>query len=122
MLNLLVVDDDPDLLELVCFQMQLAGFGVLGLPDARSIEQSILEFAPHVVLLDIYLPGASGLDICRNLKSALCKDIPIILYSAGKISPQAVAETKADAFIPKPFEFDQLVEKIKKFASGTPSS
>lgn len=122
MMRILVVDDDADLLELVCFQLQLAGFGALCLPDPKSIGQAILSFDPHVILLDIYLPGASGLEICGNLKNSVCKDIPIILYSAGKISPQAVAETKADAFIPKQFEFDQLVEKIKKFASGTPSS
>jgi DNA-binding response OmpR family regulator len=118
MLKLLIVDDDADLLELVSYQFRLAGFNVHPLPDAKKIEHAIFSFAPDVILLDIYLPGASGLDICGNLKSTVCKEIPIILYSAGKISPQSVTDSKADAFISKPFEFDQLIEKIKRIGSS----
>ncbi|RYY49186.1 MAG: response regulator, partial [Chitinophagaceae bacterium] len=82
--HILVVDDDPDLLELVTLVLKRSQYQVTALQDGTKVFPTIAEIKPDVILMDIYLGNADGRIICKELKSDdKFNTIPVILYSAG---------------------------------------
>lgn len=114
--NILVVEDDPDIRELISFNLSNNGYktheaknGELGIEKAR-------ESTPDLVLLDLMLPGIQGLDVCRIIKSDQnTKEIPIIMVSALGQEEDVVKglETGADDYITKPFGVKVLLARIE---------
>lgn len=81
--KVLIVDDDPDILEHYSFQLRAAGIGVETLESAEGITDKLDHIVPDVLLLDINLPGISGLDVCRALRmSERFEAIPILIITA----------------------------------------
>lgn len=81
--KVLIVDDDPDILEHYSIQLRSAGIGVETLESADGITEKLHQIAPDVLLLDINLPGISGLDVCRALRLSERFDaIPILIITA----------------------------------------
>lgn len=81
--RVLIVDDDPDILEHYSIQLRGAGIGVETLGSADGITEKLDQIAPDVLLLDINLPGISGLDVCRALRmSERFEAIPILIITA----------------------------------------
>lgn len=116
MKKILVIDDDQDTVEVLkCilmsrdFDIQIHSTG-LGVPDI------VMNYNPSLILLDVRLPGISGIEISKSLKQGHC--VPIILISAHSEHQESLTESKADAFIVKPFDIDQLVNKIKLCVSS----
>src|SRR5436305_2346348 len=109
-----VIDDDEDLLHVVKSLLLKKGFNVSTFTDWRVANEAIRNFEPQLILLDVFLPGVDGLDICRKLKAApLTRHIPILLFSAyPKIAETAIHDYGADDFISKPFEVNDLVRKV----------
>ena len=114
--TVLVIEDEPDIRELVEFNLKkydynvlLANNGEKGLNDARSYE-------PDLILLDLMLPGIQGIDVCRVIKSdENIKSIPIIILSALGQEEDIVLglEAGADDYVSKPFSLDVLNARIK---------
>ena len=114
--TVLVIEDEPDIRELVEFNLKkydynvlLANNGEKGLNDARSYE-------PDLILLDLMLPGIQGIDVCRAIKSDNnIKSIPIIILSALGQEEDIVLglEAGADDYVSKPFSLDVLNARIK---------
>jgi DNA-binding response OmpR family regulator len=74
------------------------------------------ESLPDLIILDVLLSGIDGRDICRELKSnPLTKKIPLIMISAHPNAEKSVREAKADDYLQKPFELEDLLIKIKKY-------
>ena len=93
-------------------------FRVSVLNHAAPLFETVKQRKPDIILMDIYLGDADGRQLCHTLKTS--KDfaaIPVILYSAGFISPVTIEESLADDFLPKPFDNAQLVEKLRMLAS-----
>ena len=112
--SVLIVDDDPDLLEMVCLLLRSHKLNVSCIRDGASFLTAITENKPDVVLMDISLGDADGRKLCHELKSMEAfAHIPVILYSAAEIPSNTVKESKADDFLTKPFDNRQLVKKIK---------
>ena len=116
--KILVVDDDPDILDALQFMLEDAGYRVTTTEKGEYAENlhDTNGGLPDVILLDVLLSGKDGRLICQKLKSQEeTKHIPIIMMSAHNNALQSVASVGADDFIAKPFETADLLAKIAKY-------
>lgn len=114
MAKILVIDDDKDLLEVLKSLLTKKGFEVEVDENWDEGFSKIEKFQPQLILLDVFLSGVDGLDICRQLKSRpqTC-DIPIIIFSAfPRMTEPVIYDYGADDFIAKPFEVNELIVKV----------
>ena len=109
-----VIDDDKDLLQVVKSLLLKKGFNVSTFMEWRIAKEAIKLVEPQLILLDVFLSGIDGLEICQKLKaSPTTRHIPILLFSAyPKIAETAIHDYGADDFIAKPFEVVDLIKKV----------
>ena len=120
MCRILMIDDDVDFLKVSKSLLYTKGFDVMSTTNCDEVESIVNEYRPQIILLDVFLAGIDGLEICKKLKSSpLTSEIPIIIISGyPKSGERAVYEFGADAFICKPFEITELVNHIHDILSG----
>ena len=113
MKRILVVDDNLDILHLVQIILKNNGFEVLVSPKGDDVLAKTEDFLPQVILLDVFLSGHDGREICRELKeNPKTRDIPVIMFSAHTKKEDVINECNADDFIAKPFEVNELLQKV----------
>ena len=113
--RILVVEDNPDILEFLELFLDECGYKVYSAESGEFIFQQIDELHPDLILLDMMLPGISGMDICHDLKNTqTTKHIPVIAMSAHPKVNATIKDVCADEFIAKPFDLDNLTETIEK--------
>ena len=111
-----VVDDEPDILELVSLNLQKAGFKVRGFLEAESFLRSLNSDVPDLIVLDLMLPDTDGFEICKYLKSHdRYAPVPIIMLTARSEETEKVLglELGADDYVTKPFSPRELVARVK---------
>ena len=117
--KILVVDDEPDLLDLTTIRLKKSGYEIIEAVDAEEALVLLEKDIPDLILLDLLLSKMQGDELCKKLKSDdKYKHIPIILVTASAIRPslsEKIKEMGADDCIMKPFEPEELLGKIKKF-------
>lgn len=114
--NILLVEDEPAIQELIAFNLEQAGHHVLRADTAEQGLSLVKNALPDLVLLDWMLPGVSGIDFARRLRSdERTKTVPIIMLTARSEEPDKIAglESGADDYITKPFSPRELVARIK---------
>ncbi len=112
--RILVVDDDPAIADVVVFMLTEHGYDVNSLGDAQQV-LLLKDNLPDLMLLDVWLSGNDGRDVCRSLKKRTdTKQIPIIMFSASREIKDTTIEAGASDFIEKPFEMDELIQKIEE--------
>jgi two-component system phosphate regulon response regulator OmpR len=111
--KILVVDDDVRLRDLLSRYLTEQGFQVATLADASQLDRRLQRDPPHLVVLDLMLPGEDGLAVCRRLRGA-GETVPIIMLTAkGEEVDRIVGlEMGADDYLPKPFNPRELVARI----------
>jgi len=111
--KILVVDDDVRLRDLLTRYLSEQGFQVTALNDASQLDKKLQRDPPHLVVLDLMLPGEDGLTVCRRLRGA-GEMVPIIMLTAkGEDVDRIVGlEMGADDYLPKPFNPRELVARI----------
>ncbi|WP_256009072.1 response regulator [Desertivirga xinjiangensis] len=110
--KILVVDDDPAILDSVEVMLDFEGFGVSKLSKGSDV-LALTDDLPDLILLDIWLSGEDGKEICKQLKAKpQTRGIPIILVSASRELEKSAKEAGADDFLAKPFEMNVLISKI----------
>jgi two-component system, OmpR family, phosphate regulon response regulator OmpR len=111
--KILVVDDDVRLRDLLTRYLGEQGFQVSALADASQIDKKLQRDPPHLIVLDLMLPGEDGLAVCRRLRGA-GETVPIIMLTAkGEDVDRIVGlEMGADDYLPKPFNPRELVARI----------
>lgn len=118
--RILVADDNQLQLAITGDALKGAGFDVLTVSQGAKVYQEVLRYNPHLVLLDIMMPGIDGIEICRNLKRApKTQNIIIVIYS-GKKDPDLMDlahAVGADGFIIKSNDLDAIVSRIKEILS-----
>lgn len=109
-----VIDDDKNLLRVMKSLLQLNGFNVSIFRNWEIAYRIMKFFKPQLILLDVFLKGIDGLEVCQKLKSSpFTRDIPIILCSGyPQIAESGIREYGAADFIAKPFELDELINKM----------
>jgi CheY-like chemotaxis protein len=123
--RVLVADDEEDIRLLVCLAVRKAGCTVVAaVGDGTEALRAARAEHPGLVVLDVSMPGATGLEVCEVLRAdPATSGCRVLLLSAGA-SPDDVARglaAGADAYLPKPFTVAGLVEKVRTLAVGTPA-
>jgi two-component system OmpR family response regulator/two-component system phosphate regulon response regulator OmpR len=129
--KILVIDDDPRLRELLVRYLTEQGFQVQALADARELDKKLQRDPPHLLVLDLMLPGEDGLAVCRRLRGS-GEMVPVIMLTAkGEDIDRIVGlEMGADDYLPKPFNPRELVARIhavlrrhtERLAPGAPAA
>lgn len=109
-----VVEDDPDISDLIAYLLTSLGFTVINYATVNAFEQRPLEIVPDLLILDIMLPDGSGLDICRKWKGEQGNQfVPVLMMSAHSDGKSLAKAVSADDFISKPFDIDDFMEKVR---------
>lgn len=115
--KILVVDDEPDAVELIGFNLKKAGFEVVTALDGAEALRSARMHLPDLVLLDLMLPEIDGLEVCKLLRrDPATSAVPIIMLTAkaAEIDRVLGLELGADDYVTKPFSPRELVLRVKK--------
>jgi DNA-binding response OmpR family regulator len=115
--RILVVDDDPDLLEWVSTTLESAGFKIVGVTSGlEALEIARGGEPPDLVVLDVQLPGMSGYEICRELRDEFGERLPILFVSGFRtesLDRVAGLLVGADDYLVKPFAPDELIGRVR---------
>src|SRR5688572_15744000 len=114
--KILVADDEADVLNLVCNNLKSAGFLVLRAEDGPGALEQAKSHLPSLIVLDLMLPGMSGLEVCKALKAEpATKNIPILMLTAKAEEVDRILgfELGADDYMTKPFSPRELVLRVQ---------
>lgn len=111
--RILVVEDEQKIASLLRRGLLYEGYTVDVAPNGETGLQMARDNPPDLVLLDIMLPGIDGLEVCRRLRAA--SDVPILMLTAKDAIPDRVAglDSGADGYMVKPFDFDELLARVR---------
>ncbi|MFZ2448425.1 MAG: response regulator [Syntrophobacteraceae bacterium] len=112
---ILVVEDDPDILQLLTYNLRSADYDVLTATEGNSALALIRQYLPRLVILDIMIPGVNGLEVCKEMKrGAETRKIPVIMLTARSDEVDRVVglELGADDYVVKPFSPRELILRI----------
>jgi two-component system alkaline phosphatase synthesis response regulator PhoP len=115
-LNILIVDDEADILDFLEYNLKKAGYNTVTANSGRKCFDMIAIQAPDLILLDLMMPGISGVDVCRKIKAnSKLKDIPIIMLTAKTTEKDIITglNSGADDYVVKPFSLNVLIARIK---------
>lgn len=116
-----VVDDDADILDAIQFVLEDAGYDVIASQKGEFAENLYRQDRlPDLLILDMLLSGKDGRVICQKLKSKKeTQNLPILMISAHPSAHETVSAVGADDFLPKPFDIDTLLEKVKRTTNAS---
>ena len=113
---ILVLDDDPDICSMLKMVLDYHGYGAVDADGEEKATEVLSENHVDLIIMDMLLSGADGTDICRRLKQdEQTSSIPILMFSAHPNAQKVCLEAGADDFISKPFEMNELIDKIVFF-------
>lgn len=112
-IKILLVDDEPNILEFLEMGLINEGFEVATAQDGMSAVSLAKQFQPHIVILDVMMPGMDGFEVCRMLKKT--ENIAIIMLTAkDEVDDRVKGLTLgADDYMAKPFSFEELLARIQ---------
>jgi len=117
--RILVVDDEPDIIKVVTFRLKKEGYDIQIAVDGEQGLALAETTKPDLILLDITLPKVSGYEVCERIKkNEALKQIPIIFMTASLGAghfKDMFPKTGAQGYVFKPFEFQNLLNEIRKF-------
>jgi DNA-binding response OmpR family regulator len=113
--RVMIADDDPGILDAVEAMLEFGGYQVSSTPNGATL-LDIKDDFPDLLLLDIWMPGTDGRDVCKQLKAQeSSRRMPIIMISASTELERSAKEAGADDFMEKPFDMDELLQKIEYY-------
>jgi DNA-binding response OmpR family regulator len=112
--RILVADDDADIRDLVEFKLTQAGYDVHAVADGVSAWTSFEQDRPELVVLDVMMPGMSGIDVLRRIRESEGASVPVLLLSAKSRDSDVDTgfEVGADDYVIKPFSPRELVHRV----------
>lgn len=110
--RILIADDDAGIVDSISMMLEIMGYDVDFTYDGAKVADA-MQTHPDLVLLDIWMSGYDGREICKKLKSnTQTKDIPVLMISASRDVKQSALDAGADDFLEKPFEMNTLMMKV----------
>lgn len=114
--TILVVDDEPDVIEIVRFRLEKEGYNVLSAGDGRAGLAAAIEKSPDLVVLDVMMPGLDGFEVLFQMKNnPKTKDTPVVMLTA-KTDMSSISKgwgMDVDNYVTKPFNVDDLAKTVK---------
>ena len=120
--SILIIDDEPDLCELIAFQLEKEGFRTSSLSNPLQAIGHARDFDPDLIILDVMMPELDGLRLCSMLKvDSQLKKVPILFLTARSNADERVKgfERGGDDYLTKPFDNRELVARAKAILSRT---
>lgn len=115
--KILIADDDQGITDAVQMLLEEVDYSVEVATDGETIKKINTEM-PDLILLDVWMSGEDGREICKFLKAQdKTKNIPVIMISATRELSQSAKEAGAEDYLAKPFQIDDLLEKVEKYTS-----
>ncbi|WP_028648289.1 response regulator transcription factor [Nocardiopsis sp. CNT312] len=122
--RVLLVEDEPNILELLTSSLELSGFATRGAPDAETALARVEGFGPDIAVVDVSLPGRSGLDLVRDLRGT-APGLPVLFLTARDTVEDRLAGLRAgaDDYVTKPFSLEEVVLRLQAILrrSGAPA-
>ncbi len=115
--RILVVDDEPDVTELLKYKLEQEGYRCKGLNDPLKFVGLVREFEPDLIVLDIMMPELNGIQLCHIVKAdPVMKQIPIVFLTANNAAEDRIKglQAGADDYVSKPFNIQELLLRIDK--------
>lgn len=115
MKRILVVDDEPKITNFLRRGLAYKGFEIVTANSGRQALEQVQNYPPDLVVLDVLLPDMSGCEVCRRLREAGEKTLPVLMLTAKDELTDKVAglDSGADDYITKPFDFEELLARIR---------
>ena len=115
MSRILVIEYNSDMLQLLTNSLRGAGYQVLAVSSGEGLDIAMDAFAPHLIIMDAFLPGADALNLCRELRNRpATKTVPIIILSEQSIDSHRSVDAGADFYLEKPFTMREMLAVISK--------
>jgi len=114
--KILVVDDEKDIVELIAYNLEQEGFAVVKAYNGETALEEIRTHKPHLMILDLMLPGIQGVEVCRRIRSdPEHAALPIIMLTAktGEVDTVLGLEVGADDYVTKPFSVKELMARVR---------
>ena len=123
MARLLVVEDDPDVRDLISMRLVMVGHRVIAMPDADLALDSVEQFgAPDAYVLDVGLPGMDGFDLLNRLRENRMNRVPAIFVSASALDKDIMrGHELGAAYLTKPFAAHALLDAVDEAVTGRPT-
>lgn len=117
--KIIVCDDDQGILDVLELMLESEGFEVITEIDSVKLISKIKEYSPHLLLLDLWMPTITGDQILRQIRNdEKMKHLPVIVLSASVHGDDIASDAGANAFVPKPFDMNDLIGKINFYLTN----
>lgn len=115
--KIFIADDDEAIVDATTMMLEFMGYEVSHTLNGAAVE-SALDYRPDLLLLDIWMSGVDGRDVCRQIKANPdTMDIPVLMISASREIRESALASGANDFLAKPFDMDVLIAKIESLTS-----
>src|SRR5262245_12680168 len=120
--TVLVIDDQAELVELVVDFLRDEGYSVRGVTDGAAALVVIEAQPPAMILLDMFMPHMTGVELWEHFQRHNLTDIPVVLMTASPSAAETLLEQGATAYLAKPFDLDQLLACVARYVRHEGSS
>ncbi|RYE35736.1 MAG: response regulator [Sphingobacteriaceae bacterium] len=118
--KVLILDNDPGILDMMDEVLRYEGFSVKTLESTDDIISTVKHHQPDVLILDYILRGINGGELCKKIKTTTdTAAIPVIIFSAYSKVLQSLSYYNCDAYVPKPFDLTEMVDLVKNLAESS---
>lgn len=117
--NMIVVDDEVDIAETLADYFEMQGFVVKTAHNGQELKTLLTHFTPHILLLDLNMPGEDGLSLTRYLRQHTQAGIIMVTASAGDVDEVVGLEIGADDYVGKPFDLRALLARVRSVLRRT---
>jgi DNA-binding response OmpR family regulator len=113
-----VVDDDPDILQTLALCLSTEGYRVLTASNGQEALELLEQNKPHALLLDLMMPVMDGWQFVAELDARGWRRSPLLILSADRAVQGHASKLRADAYLAKPFDLDDLLGKVQQLTGG----
>jgi CheY-like chemotaxis protein len=119
-IRIMIVEDEQDVSLLATKRLRAMGYEVSCISKGEEVLEKITSLKADLILLDLWLPDLSGIEVFKRLRSEpATRTIPVVFFSANPMQEEfCLQELRADGFVKKPYEAEELLKIIKKISEG----